>query len=350
MNRRASAFLLLGTVVWAGCAHFKGGKPPEPTAQTNGGVLVETTVQEGRYQKFEVRAIRFVRVGPTGDLEDQEMPSNFNADGLVYLLDVPPGRYTAVSASYYRRGRKQSFRWDPALSKSSAVEVKPGELVFMGHHEFKNKKAGFRTQSVSLGVDTGPERAIKAFERAQVHLAATLWKDAVAGNLGGLGTSRAPVLDSKKREIPVESTHRFAYVDMLKWGEPQKINGGLEWRQPQDKARLAITFFPQGAKGYKSKEDALEYLRSAGSPEDTHLVTESMISAHKAYTARYTTYYYPPGTLVGSTVKVYVTESIMIAESDGVYFLHYRAQRSDFKKFHNYFKRFIRHVRLIGAP
>lgn len=350
MNRRASAFWLLGMAAWAGCAHFKGGKPPEPTAQTHGGVLIESTVHEGRFQKFEVRSIRFVRVGPTGDLEDQEMPSNFNADGLVYLLDVPPGRYTAVSSSYYRRGRKQSFRWDPALSKSSAVEVKPGELVFMGHHEFKNKKSLFRTQSVSLGVDAGAERAIKAFEKAQAHLAGTLWKDAVVRNLGGLGTPTSPVLDSKKREIPVESTRRFAYVDMLKWGEPQKINGGLEWKQPQDKARLAVTFFPQGTKGYKSKEDALEHMRSTGSPEDSHLVTESMISSRKAYTTRYTTYYYPPGTLVGSTVKVFVTETVMVPEPDGVYFLHYRAQRSDFKKYHNYFKRFIRHLRLIGSP
>jgi hypothetical protein len=137
---------------------------------------------------------------------------------------------------------------------------------------------------------------------------------------------------------------------MLGWGKPVRIRGGLEWREPKGKARIALVWFTEDMKEYKSPAASLAALRSAGSPEDDHKVAEVVFSSRPGYEARYTTYFYPEGTLTGSLVKVYVTETLLVPESDGVFFLHYRAEKKDFLKSHPLFRTFRDKIVLKPNP
>lgn len=337
--------ICLASAVLTGCAPLKAPlRPVEPSAVDHGGVVISVTVYEGLFQKYHARWVKLCRVRPDSTIDDQAISSNFSADDNIYVLDLPPGVYVPVSAVYQSMGSKHQVPFEAAVSKKAQIVVPSGELVFAGAFDFKRKKEGWRKKTVFVKRDSGKEAEILALAAAKAHLAGTLWSETLAKRAALLGPSRAPVLGPRNKVIAAVPTERFTYTDTLKWGEPRRVPGGLEWRQKEDRARIAVTFLSPGMKGYRNKDAYLQYLRSVGSPEDTHIVTEVALSSRTAYTARYTTYYYPEGTLVGSQVKVFLTETTMIPASEGVYLFHYRAQDKDFKKFYPLFKSFIGHV------
>ncbi|OGR82795.1 MAG: hypothetical protein A3J74_10790 [Elusimicrobia bacterium RIFCSPHIGHO2_02_FULL_57_9] len=186
----------------------------------------------------------------------------------------------------------------------------------------------------------------QALDGARAALSGTLWSEYARKRLEILGNPVEPIMIGffRKRPAPRFELERFSYIDILKWGEPVKAASGLEWRQPKGRARIAVNFLVPDAEGYKPQEDYLKDMRAAGSPEDSHMLREVILSSRTAYAATYTTYYYPPADLVGSRVEIYRSETLLVPDNGGFYLVRYRAQREHFNKYYALFRRFAQYL------
>ncbi|MBI5210982.1 MAG: hypothetical protein HY927_13515 [Elusimicrobia bacterium] len=317
-------------------------RPPEATSPTNGAVVVRVKIKGGRFSAFQPFSATFQRLGPDGKAEEGSIVSNFRSQENVYLLDLPPGRYAPVSIRYMQQNIVHDISLEPKASKDLAVDVHPGELAFAGALAFK-VGGRFLRNAALLDSSRAPAAESSALEAALLDLEATLWEDMVSRRLSDLGPSRDPVLE-KGKEVPrvAGGNGKFTYVDVLRWGPSVRVKGGLEWREPKGHARIAAVFQTRGMEGFVPAPEQLRQLRTVGSPEDSHRVDNVKFCSRPGYKVRYTTYYYPQGTMVGSLVKVYVTQTLMVPEPEGVFLLHYRAEKEHFERFYPLFDRFQR--------
>lgn len=338
----ASAAVLLGCSTLTDRA-----RPPEPTSPTNGAVIARVVIRSGWFSSVNPYSLSFARLKHDGFPEEELFVTNFRSGGGVYLLDAVPGRYSPVSVRYMR----QNVSHDIEIGKTAkdlAVEVKPGQVVFAGRLSFAIRgRSGKKSAFVEL--DPGKEAEIAAMDEALADLDGTLWREMISRRREALGPSETPVME-KGKPVPRQVKGKYTYVDMLGWGSPRRVRGGLEWRQPQGQAAIGLVWYTQDMKEYKSPEEHLRVLRSAGSPEDDHKVEEVVFCSRPAYEARYTTYYYPEGTLVGSISKVYVTETLLVPEPEGVFLLHFRAEKKHFAKLHPLFRTFRDRIVLKPNP
>ncbi|MBI4677903.1 MAG: hypothetical protein HY748_10005 [Elusimicrobia bacterium] len=323
-------------------------RPPEPTSPTNGAIVARVVLNAGWFGTRSPYSMTFHRLKADGRPDEAVFVTNFKSGRDVYLLDAVPGRYVPVSVRYMRQNNSYDIGFPEKALKDLAVGVRPGSAVFAGRLTVAVKgRAGKRSEF--LGADLNKEAEIAAMDCALKDLDGTLWRDMVARRRESLGPSEAAVTE-KGKVVPRQSKGKYTYVDMLGWGSPVRIRGGLEWRQPQGRARIALVWFTQDMREYKSPAEHLAALRSAGSPEDDHKVSEVVFCSRTGYEARYTTYFYPEGTLVGSLVKVYLTETLLVPEPEGVFFLHYRAEKAHFEKFHPQFRAFRDKIVLNPNP
>ncbi|MFA6003785.1 MAG: hypothetical protein WC881_06930 [Elusimicrobiota bacterium] len=301
------------------------------------------------------------------------LSSDCQRDGQVYFFNVPAGRYVLLGGSYLAHGLRYSLRFKPEQMMQTKIEVKSGEVRFLGIILVKKQFRDWwtfignvlqsaavllppwrpRTVEVDAAfktVDRTSLSEIEALTMARRHLSGTLWAAAVGGRLSRLG---GPLPDTptegfwRKTVKPVLNAESFSWVDTLQWGPPRALKDGLEWRQPQDRARIAVRLVRSGSAGFKPQADYLQELKDLGSPEDTHVATEVLIGTRTAQTLRYTKYLYPEPYLVGSVSEVFSTEVVLVPENDGYYVLYYRARKNDFDRFYAAYLTFRLHLQLM---
>jgi hypothetical protein len=202
-------------------------------------------------------------------------------------------------------------------------------------------------------VDTSRLAEVDALVAARRDLAGTLWREKVEPRLISLGGPPPASVTTgfwRKRPVPHQNAGTFSWIDTLGWGPPLPVQGGLEWRHPKDRARIAVRFRKEGEAGFKPFEDYLRELRGLGGLEDSHAFEETVISTAVARVIRYTKYVYPEPYLTGSVKVVYLTEAAVIPGTGGYYVLHYRTRKEDFAKFRRDYLRFRAQLRLFPPP
>lgn len=150
-----STFLTsIGLFVFLGCASVP---PPERTDVNASIIGIKVKIRAPLMKVFGTPAeiVYFVRTDTEDPLvKDTLIPSNYASGGYLYLLNAPPGRYSAVAASYtaqsapmgstanlgggfsvstsvsYSAGIMTYFPSD-AIEKA-LVTVEPSSVVFMG--------------------------------------------------------------------------------------------------------------------------------------------------------------------------------------------------------------------------
>ncbi len=139
--------------VLSACAGQMPAPTPQDGASAGIGVLVKT---RARIKLFSVKvdSVMFVRLEGNDSsqyISTQPIASNYNKDGYIYLLNAPPGRYTAVATfrsqasppSAPGGGGGFTVTVNPGdtdyttyfsrdLVKATEITVEPGRIVFMG--------------------------------------------------------------------------------------------------------------------------------------------------------------------------------------------------------------------------
>ena len=311
-----------------------------------------------------------------GELDyDHPLSSQWAAGELVYFFNVPPGRYAVIGGSFLAHGLRYTFRLLPEQARQCPVEAKAGEAVFLGVvmmqrqlpdllpaglHALKNaalllppwRPYTAEVEATFKAVDTTRLSEIDALVTASRDLAGTLWTAVVRERLDRLGGPvPEPVTTGfwRKRSKPALRSKSFTWIDTLEWGRPFVIKDGLEWRQPKDKARIAVRFHKEGAPGFQPLEDYLHDLRALGSTEDTHAFETVVLPTGGGSSIRYTKYIYPEPFLTGSVQDMFVTEATVVPGQGGYYVVQYRARKDDFPKFYPQYLRFREHL-LLAPP
>ena len=293
-------------------------------------------------------------------------------NGCLFAVNIPPGVYRPIMASYRLFGLRLYYPFKPELEKEMEVKVKEDQFAFAGdltiytatedpaliaRHiglRFRRLWWPFHLYSVTPPADyTHLDRTslseADSLRVARRVYANTLWSDAIENRLTEIGSPQSPAMKGpfwNRRKIQSVSISSFSYIPTkLRW--PRKlILGGAEWIQPKDRARIAVQFLEPGMKGYQPKEIFLEKMREAGTLDDSHALFSVHVSTYFGEGARYRSFVYPQNDLPGATANVFVTETWLIPKVPGYYLIHYRALKSSFKKFYLDFKNFVEYLSL----
>lgn len=369
--------LLAGTaVLWAfgGCrALSPKPKLAEPFASSQGAIVGSIVMRGHEFPNViphSAEEVFFAQVSANGAVDaDHPVSSNHYADGLIYLLNIPPGRYVPLTSSYYHRGVRYQGRLTPEEAKLWAVDVRPGEIAFFGANTLRTEWQGLgkgildffkqilahippfprpttRIEISTPRTDRAPQTEAHALRQAREELKGTLWIEAVDRRLTVLGNPPETLTTGLifKKPKPKLGEGAFKYVETLGWGDPKPAPGGLRWLEPKNRAEILVAYLQRGVEGYKPREAYLEDMRTAGTDEDAHMLSEITISSRTAKMVQYTTYVTPPGALVGSRAKAFRTETLLVPAADGFYLLRYRAERGAFADFFAVFRKFIQYV------
>jgi hypothetical protein len=289
----------------------------------------------------------------------------------VYLLDIPPGSYVPVGAGYAFMGARYWTRFHADEIAPWKIKVAPGEIGFLGGNRLQPigeveigkmlghllrrlavlfppwRRAVIRFEAAPLDPDRSAEAEIRAMRETITALAGTPWASIAERRLRQLGNPPRPLFTGwlfRRPVIPVKSRY-FSYDDLLGWGHPYRVRGGLEWRSPRDRARIAVRYIADGSGG-QPLGDYLRDLAAAGSPEDAHFAAKTLLLGQDAYRVRYTTYAYPRQLLLGAKTRVFITKAVVVPKKGGYYVLHLRALKRYFPESERLFDRFIRHLDL----
>ena len=289
----------------------------------------------------------------------------------VYLLDIPPGNYVPVGAGYAFLGARYWTRFHVDEIVPWKIAVAPGEIAFLGENHLQPigeveigkllghllrrlavllppwRRTVIHFEAAPLDPDRSPEAEIRAMRETATALAGTHWASIAERRLLQLGNPPRPLFTGwlfKHPVLPVKSRY-FSYDDILGWGHAYRVRDGLEWRAPRDRSRIAIRYVAEGSGG-PSLGDYLRDLTAAGSPEDAHFASKTLLRGQDAYRVRYTTYAYPRQLLLGAETQVFITEAVVVPKKGGYYVLHLRALKRYFPKSERLFDRFIRHLDL----
>lgn len=359
--------VLAAVLLMAGCA---GQAPKQPTDLDHCAIVAPMRVSHVLRKKTYYGADQgyIVPLDSAGKLDlDRPIKSDYAQEGQLYFLDLPPGRYAPVRFSFPAHGLRFSARLDNENSLGAVVSAGRGEVVFMGEFVLKRlwqgrgdwltnglrSVAGLLTpwrrqilplKSAFVFNDRSPRMEGVALKAARRHLAGTAWVSAIDARLAALNLTPArPVEGSffgRKHPVAQQETPLFSYVDTLEWGKPLPTGGGYEWRHPKGRARIHLGLVMGEQALARPLAAFLRTLKEQGSFEDTHALSEVVLSSAPAWSARYTTYHYPEPYLTGSVVSVSVTETLVTADPRGYFVLSYRSSREDFERFYLDFQRF----------
>lgn len=143
MNGMTKGSVALALLALMGCATGL----PTRSGPDRGGIGISVQVRPPNGLVIFTRAsqrVYFVRLdGEKGPFtQDQFILSNYSAEGWVYLLDAPPGRYAAVASVFSRLRKEYVTIFSKQLIEATAVTVSPGAMAFMGEH-FLRASSGF---------------------------------------------------------------------------------------------------------------------------------------------------------------------------------------------------------------
>jgi len=133
--RRMTKALALAVLALAGCATGL----PARSGPERGGIGISVQVRPPIGLAIFTRAsqrVYFTRVDGEQGLfaQDHVILSNYSADGWVYLLDAPPGRYAAVASVSSKQGKDYVTVFSKQLIEATVVTVSPGAMAFMGEY------------------------------------------------------------------------------------------------------------------------------------------------------------------------------------------------------------------------
>ena len=293
-------------------------------------------------------------------------------DGCLFAVNLPPGVYRPIMASYRLFGLRLYYPFKPELEKEMEVKVQENRFSFAGnltiytatedpsliveHIGLRLRRLWwpFHLSSVTPPVDythldQTPLSEADSLRVARRVYANTLWSDAIENRLAEIGSPEAPAMRGPfwhRREVEAVVISSFSYIPTkLRW--PRKlIMGGAEWIDPKDRARIAVQFLEPGMKDYQPKKTLLEKMREAGSLDDAHTLFSVHVSTYFGQGVRYHNFAYPKNDLPGATASVFVTETWLIPKGPGYYLIHYRALKADFKRFYPDFKKFVSYLYL----
>jgi hypothetical protein len=311
----------------------------------------------------------FSRLKPDGSLDAEIISANYRANDRIYALDLPAGRYAPVAAAYFTGRSRQLARFDEALSRKWAVDVRPGEIAFAGVAQLPRtaenwsgpawnllrraasylppfKRAVIEVRFEGARLNNTPAAELETLQLARADLAGTFWAEPIAARLLALGNP-PPVLTEgliRKTPVPRRAAETFTYIDTLGWGPAQRVQGGLQWQAGKDPAWISIVFVPEAGEGGKRLDAIVRELREAGAPEDSHSLSEVVVSSRPALSGLFTTYVYPQASLVGSKVVVFKTRTILVPAAAGAYKAQFRAQAAAYERHRAQFENFLRYV------
>ena len=138
MRRITKVSLALALLSLAGCATGL----PARSGPERGGIGISVNVRSPIGLPIftrESQRVYFIRVDGEKGLfaQDHVILSNYFADGWVYLLDAPPGRYAAVASVSSKQGRDDVIVFPEQLIEATVVTVSPGAMAFMGEYLVK---------------------------------------------------------------------------------------------------------------------------------------------------------------------------------------------------------------------
>lgn len=153
------------------------------------------------------------------------------------------------------------------------------------------------------------------------------------------------------KPVPVHAAKKFSCEYPKKWTR-RAFPEGAEFKDPAGRASLSVFYVPKGHKEYKPPELYRQYMASWGAVEDPHRLEEVLLSTWTAHRARFTTYRYDPGSLLGEKVEVYLSEVTMSPDREGLFIVRYHAPRDDFwrKSYRRAYERLLKSLTLVEAP
>lgn len=355
------------------CGCLAPVRPAEPSEAGQGALVLSLSfkgVTLPNFRRHGARAVYFARLDAKGEPDmDHLLVSNYAKGRWVYLLDAPPGRYTPVAASYSFGRSRFLARIPPQLQKELSSTVRPGELSFGGKGILLTDWLGFdtaffnalkhlaaylppfraRTLPVAYQawrLDRSSKAEAEAMRRSLRDLAGTFWFEAADRRLLAMGNPPEPVMEGLLFARPARrrQEERFSYIDTLGWGDPSRIEGGLEWRRSRGGPAVAVLFLRPGTPGYRPADRYLRDLRSEGSPEDVHAAWSVVVASRTAQATRHTAYHYPEGALLGSAAEILVTETLLVPEAEGFHLIRCKAGRREFEALRPRFRRFIENL------
>ncbi len=374
MRRLTARLALAVALAGAGCATT----PPKPTSVDHGMLVARVNVR-GAVFGFTRDVATFGVVAKLGaDGRPQDGPgaaSGFAKDGYFYFFDLPPGRYALLSAGFYARGTRYRVVLPEADLGKRAVDLKAGGTAFLGAYELDGRFPDFveavdRAAAVVgrlltfflahpplprdadlRSLDQAPAAEGKAMLSARTALAGTLWYPLASERVRALGTPEPAALGGGLRPKPLELRQEpfFAWRDVLEWGEPIRLENGLEWRHKDGVARAAVWFTTASAKGFRGWDAAVRELRAATVLDGPARLEEVRVSTRTGLAGRAKRYLYPEGTLVGSERRVSVTETVLVPDGSGLYTARLRADEKQFEEALPRFRRLLEQL-VLGPP
>ena len=371
MRRTTAALAFALAILPSGCAPLVR---PHLIAADRAAIMGSITMHRPGFLNptYIFDRILYARVDRKGKPDvDHLLLADVSSPRYVYLLDVPPGSYVPVGAGYAFMGARYWTRFHAEEIAPWKIKVAPGEIAFLGENRLQPigeveigkmigrllrrlavllppwRRAVIHFEAAPLDPDRSAEAEVRAMRETVTALAGTHWASIAEKRLLQLGDPPRPLFTGwlfKHPALPVKSRY-FSYDDMLGWGHAFRVRGGLEWRAPEDRARIAVRYVADGS-GAPSLGDYLRDLAAAGSPEDAHFAAKTLLRGQDAYRVRYTTYAYPRQILLGAETQVFITEAVVVPKKGGYYALHLRALKRYFPKSERLFDRFIRHLDL----
>lgn len=329
-----------------------------------------------RFLRDEATAGVVVKLAPDGRPQDGPgAASGYAKDGYFYFFDLPPGRYALVSASFPARGTRYRVVLPEASLTARAVELKAGEAAFLGSYDLDARFPEFpeavdRATAV-LGrwltfflrhpplprdtelraMDQGPEAEGRALLSARESLRDSGWLPPVLARIKRLGTPEPAARTGglRPKELPLKQEPYFAWRDVLEWGEPIRLSAGVEWRDPKGGARAAVWYTTASAAGFLGYDEAVRQLRASVGAEGESALAEVKVGTRTALSGRVSRWVYPEGTLVGSSARVVVTETVLVRDATGMYTARLRGDKAEFEAALPRFRRLLEQL-VLGPP
>ncbi|GMT42896.1 MAG: hypothetical protein IEMM0002_1307 [bacterium] len=142
---------LINVLAMFALASCSTAPPPDPAHENSSGIGITMSVKNPSKRRehspqTKMDEIYLVRLDKYDDPLERSafIPSNYSSDGVLYFLDLEPGRYSAVAGYYisddvYSAGcsvrticRYVGVYFDKKLIEATEVSVTPGRVVFMG--------------------------------------------------------------------------------------------------------------------------------------------------------------------------------------------------------------------------
>lgn len=158
---RPVAAMLLAAGLVAGCA--TRAVVPSPADADSAGTGIEVTLRGPLgLPTYDADVVHFARVDPeTARVGTSLLSTSHTRAGRAYLLDVPPGEYVAVAATFSVLGAPDRYvtYFPAALVDATRTRVVPGRLAYAGRY----------VVAMSIGVcageaDEGQVRLAEVFE------------------------------------------------------------------------------------------------------------------------------------------------------------------------------------------